>query len=60
MKFPLALVLGAETEGVSPKLDHHIDSRVHIPMPGVGLSLNVGMACAVFAYEINKQRSVRG
>ena len=60
MKLPLALVLGAETEGVSPKLDHHIDSRVHIPMPGVGLSLNVGIACAVFAYEINKQRTVRG
>jgi len=60
MKFPLALVLGAETEGVSPHLDQHIDSRVHIPMPGAGLSLNVGMACSVFAYEINRQRSTGG
>jgi 23S rRNA (guanosine2251-2'-O)-methyltransferase len=57
MKFPLGLILGAEAEGISPKLKQLIDAMVHIPMPGIGLSLNVGMACAVFAYEINRQRA---
>lgn len=60
MKFPLGLILGAETEGVSPNLEHAIDVKVHIPMPGAGLSLNVGMACTVFAYEINKQKAAGG
>lgn len=56
MAFPLGLVLGSEVEGVSSKLEQYLDTKVYIPMPGVGLSLNVGMACTVFAHEINRQK----
>ena len=56
MAFPLGLILGAEVEGISPELWQYLDAKVYIPMPGMGLSLNVGMACTVFAHEINRQR----
>jgi len=56
MSFPLGLVLGSEAKGVSPELERYLDTKVYIPMPGVGLSLNVGMACTVFAHEINRQK----
>lgn len=57
--FPLGLVLGSEAKGVSLELEQYLDLKVYIPMPGVGLSLNVGMACTVFAHEINRQKSAR-
>ncbi len=59
LTFPLGLVLGSEAEGVSSRLEQHLDTKVYIPMPGVGLSLNVGMACTVFAHEINRQKCSR-
>ena len=59
MSFPLGLVLGSELEGISPDLERYLDAKVYIPMPGVGLSLNVGMACTVFAHEINRQRELK-
>lgn len=59
MRFPLGLVLGAETEGVSPELEQFINTKVSVPMPGAGLSLNVAMACTVFSYEIDRQRAAR-
>lgn len=58
MAFPLGLVLGSEVEGVSSRLEPYLDAKVYIPMPGVGLSLNVGMACTVFAYEINRRKGL--
>lgn len=54
--FPLALVLGSEGEGVRYGVDKHIDVKAKIPMHGASLSHNVSMACAIFCYEINKQR----
>ena len=56
MHFPLCLVLGAETEGVSPGLARYIDAKVSIPMLGEELSLNVAMTCAIFTYEADRQR----
>jgi 23S rRNA (guanosine2251-2'-O)-methyltransferase len=53
--FPLALVLGSEGGGIRKGLQKRMDIRVGIPMPGVPLSLNVGMACAIFLHEISKQ-----
>jgi len=34
----------------------HLDLRLHIPMPGAGLSLNVSVACAILCYEVLRQR----
>jgi len=53
--FPLALVLGSEGGGIRKGLQKRLDLRVGIPMPGVPLSLNVGIACAIFLHEISKQ-----
>jgi len=56
LPFPLALVLGSEGEGVRYGVDKHLDIRARIPMAGAALSFNVAMACAIFAYEITRQR----
>ena len=57
LRRPTALVLGNEARGlpVAP-LDRVLDGVVHIPMSGRGESLNVGMACAVLAFEAARQR----
>lgn len=56
--FPLCLVLGCEGSGVRYGLQKHLDARVTIPMPGAPLSFNVTAACAIFCYEIARQRFV--
>jgi 23S rRNA (guanosine2251-2'-O)-methyltransferase len=56
MPFPLALVLGSEGEGIRYGVDKHLDIKARIPMKGAALSLNVTHACAIYAYEIAKQR----
>jgi 23S rRNA (guanosine2251-2'-O)-methyltransferase len=58
--FPLALVLGSEGGGIGEGLRKRLDIRVGIPMPGVPLSLNVSMACAIFLHEISKQMNHAG
>ena len=57
---PLCLVLGAEGKGIRYGIEKHLDMKVSLPMKGAPLSLNVAMACAIFAYEITKQRSGKG
>ncbi|MBN3040919.1 MAG: 23S rRNA (guanosine(2251)-2'-O)-methyltransferase RlmB [Candidatus Omnitrophica bacterium] len=56
LSFPLGLVLGSEGKGLRYGLDKHLDFRVSIPMQGEPLSFNVTTACAIFCYEILKQR----
>ncbi|MEN8263665.1 MAG: 23S rRNA (guanosine(2251)-2'-O)-methyltransferase RlmB [Nitrospirota bacterium] len=56
LPFPLCLVLGAEGKGIRYGIQKHLDLRITLPMKGAELSLNVAMACAVFAHEIAKQR----
>jgi len=56
LPFPLCLVLGAEGKGIRYGIQKHLDLKVTLPMQGAQLSLNVAMACAVFAHEIVKQR----
>ena len=58
--FPLALVLGSEGGGIRKGLQKRLDIRVRIPMPGVPLSFNVSMACAIFLHEISKQTNQTG
>lgn len=52
-KFPLALILGHEREGVSREVLHLADMIVEIPMLGVhAKSLNVATSCGIILYEI--------
>jgi 23S rRNA (guanosine2251-2'-O)-methyltransferase len=56
LPFPLCLVLGSEGKGLRYGLKKHLDKNLLIPMPGAALSFNVTAACAVFCYEIARQR----
>ncbi|MFH1857105.1 MAG: 23S rRNA (guanosine(2251)-2'-O)-methyltransferase RlmB [Candidatus Omnitrophota bacterium] len=57
MPFPLGIVLGSEGEGIRYGLEKQLDIKAHIPMRGAKLSFNVSMACAIFSYEITKQKN---
>ncbi len=56
LPFPLGFVLGSEGEGIRQGVRKHLDLKARIPMEGAELSFNVTMACAVFCYEISRQR----
>lgn len=51
-KFPVALVLGHEREGVDDPVLEKSDLVIEIPMYGVGNSLNVATALAIIGYEL--------
>ncbi len=51
----LALILGAEGRGLSPKLAERCDDLVSIPMAGALESLNVSVAAAILMYEKRRQ-----
>jgi len=53
---PIALVLGAEGEGVSRLVSENSDFLVKIPMLGRIASLNVSVAAGVLAYEVVRAR----
>ncbi|MBE0565296.1 MAG: RNA methyltransferase [Krumholzibacteria bacterium] len=57
---PLALVLGAEHDGVSAAWLAATQGRVAIPMAGTGDSLNVAASAAVLLYEAVRQRRAAG
>ncbi len=57
---PVALVLGAEHDGLTPTLKAACDGTVRIPMHGAGDSLNVATAAAVLLYEAARQRRAGG
>lgn len=50
------LLLGNESNGLSPAVSALVDERVLIPMRGQAESLNVAMAGAVLMYEAMRQR----
>ena len=57
---PLALVLGAEGEGVRPLVARTCDLHALIPMAGAGVgSLNVSVAAGIALYEAARQRAAR-
>ncbi|MCL1844632.1 MAG: 23S rRNA (guanosine(2251)-2'-O)-methyltransferase RlmB [Defluviitaleaceae bacterium] len=53
---PLAIVLGAEGEGVSRLVAENADFSVSIPMLGKIASLNVSVAAGVLIYEVVRRR----
>src|SRR5688500_12662596 len=54
---PLALVLGAEGEGVRPLVARTCDLHALIPMAAAGVgSLNVSVAAGIALYEVARQR----
>jgi len=57
-KFPLAIVVGNETNGVSKEVLDMADTIVELPMWGINKSLNVMVSCGIILYEIMKQRTI--
>lgn len=55
-KGPVALVLGAEGDGMRQLTRKTCDELLHIPMQGMVESLNVSVACGVCLYEAVRQR----
>jgi 23S rRNA (guanosine2251-2'-O)-methyltransferase len=53
---PVALVVGAEGEGLRPLTLRHCDAVVSLPMLGNVASLNAGVAGGVLMYEAARQR----
>jgi 23S rRNA (guanosine2251-2'-O)-methyltransferase len=56
-KKPTAIVMGSEDKGVSPSVIKAADHAAKIPLLGEIESLNVSVACAVFLYEVVRQRN---
>ena len=57
-EFPLAIVVGHETSGVSREVLDMADTIVELPMWGINKSLNVMVSCGIVLYEIMKQRDL--
>lgn len=53
-KFPLALIIGHEYEGISAEILAGCDGVISLPMRGQKNSLNVAVAFGIAAYEIAK------
>jgi len=54
-RFPLAIVVGNETYGVSKDVLDIADEIVELPMWGINKSLNVMVSCGIVLYEAMKQ-----
>ena len=54
---PVAILMGAEDEGVSPELLKISDDLVRLPVFGTIQSLNVSVAAGVMLYEVIRQRN---
>ncbi len=51
-QLPIALVLGNEVRGLSPKILKYCDKKISIPMYGKKESLNVAVAAGIAIYSI--------
>ena len=52
---PLALVFGAEKEGLSEYAMRHVDESVYIPMYGFTESFNISVSAALCMYELSRR-----
>jgi 23S rRNA (guanosine2251-2'-O)-methyltransferase len=55
-EFPLAIIVGNETTGVSKDVLDASDMIVEMPMWGINTSLNVMVSAGIILYEIMKQK----
>ena len=58
LRGPLAIVLGAEVEGLTDAWSGDDIESVRLPMLGAADSLNVSVSAAVFFYEARRQRGI--
>ncbi len=56
-RFPLALLLGNEVDGLPKSLLQRADDVVHLPMRGIKGSLNVSVAFGAAGYLLSRGRS---
>jgi len=56
LPFPLCIVLGSEGKGIRKGLHNQLDLKINLPMKA-HLSFNVAVSCAIFCYEITKQKN---
>lgn len=54
---PIALVVGAEGDGIREGVLKHCDFRLRIPMRGKVASLNASVSAALLLYEVVRQRA---
>lgn len=54
---PVCIIMGSESEGISPEYLKKCDDLVKIPMIGKTASLNVSVASGIVMYEISRQFS---
>ncbi len=50
------ILLGAESQGMSPELQSVCDEFIYIPMVGMVTSYNVSVAAAIILYEVFRQK----
>lgn len=55
-KGAIAIVIGSEGKGISPKLKEHCDLLLNIPMYGKINSLNASVACGIVTFAASAQR----
>lgn len=55
-KFPIAIVIGNEGEGISSLVKKNCDILINIPMKGKINSLNASVSTGIILYEVLKQR----
>ncbi len=51
-KYPIAIILGAEVEGLPRRVLNKCDRIIEIPMQGQKESLNVSVACGIAIFQI--------
>ena len=54
-EFPLAIVVGHESNGVSKEVLDMVDMIVELPMWGINKSLNVMVSLGIVLYEVMEQ-----
>lgn len=54
-RWPLAVIVGNEVDGVGSIMSHNVDTVVRIPMRGQKESLNVAVAAGVALYELTRR-----
>lgn len=50
--FPLAIVIGNESEGIESKVLKEVDTTVEFPMYGINTSFNTWGSAAIIAYKV--------